>query len=66
MLRSVRINLALEELIEAIKQMKKRERDYFVEQLLATTSPQYLESIREARADYKAGRVKSHGEVFGK
>ena len=45
--------------------MKKREREAFLEDLLAATSPDYLKSIREARADYKAGRVKSHEEVFG-
>jgi PHD/YefM family antitoxin component YafN of YafNO toxin-antitoxin module len=45
--------------------MKKRDREAFLEELLATTSPEYLESIKEARADYKAGRVKTHDEVFG-
>jgi PHD/YefM family antitoxin component YafN of YafNO toxin-antitoxin module len=52
-------------LIKAIKAMKKKERDAFLEDLLAATSPVYLESIREARADYKAGRIKTHKEVFG-
>jgi len=33
--------------------------------LLAATSPEYLKSIREARADYKAKRVRTHAEVFG-
>ena len=46
------------------KKMKKTERDGFLEELLAATSPQYLRSIREARADYKNGRVHSHDEVF--
>ncbi len=45
--------------------MKKQDRDVFLEDLLAATSPEYIESIKEARADYKAGRVKSHEEVFG-
>jgi hypothetical protein len=48
-----------------VKKMKKRERDAFLEDLWAATSPEYISSIREARADYKAGRVKSHEEVFG-
>jgi len=30
-----------------------------------STSPEYLESIKEARSDYKAGKVKNHEEVFG-
>ena len=42
-----------------------REREAFLEDLLAATLPGYLKSIREARADYKAGRVKTHAEVFG-
>jgi len=46
--------------------MRKKEREAFLEDLLAATSPEYLKSIREARADYKAGRVKSHAEVFGR
>ncbi len=45
--------------------MKKKEREAFLEDLLAATSPEHLKSIREARADHKAGRVKSHDEVFG-
>ncbi|ALA58443.1 DUF488 family protein [Nitrospira moscoviensis] len=28
--------------------------------------PEYLQSIREARREYKAGRVKSHADVFGR
>jgi len=45
--------------------MSKKDRDDFLEELLAATSPEYLNSIKEARADYKAGRVKTHDEVFG-
>ncbi|HUT55576.1 MAG TPA: hypothetical protein VM658_19455 [bacterium] len=63
---SVRVEIAPEEIIKAVKGMKKREREAFLEDLLAATSPEYLSSIREARSDYKAGRVKGHGEVFGK
>ncbi|MFZ3063335.1 MAG: type II toxin-antitoxin system Phd/YefM family antitoxin [Actinomycetota bacterium] len=37
----------------------------FFEDLLAATSPEYLKSIKEARADYEAGRIFSHEEVFG-
>ena len=51
--------------IGAVKSMNKRDRNDFLEELLATTSPEYLESIKDARADYKAGRVKTHDEVFG-
>jgi hypothetical protein len=65
MLNTVKIDLSRRELIKAIKTMRKKERDAFLEDLLAATSPEYLGSIREARADYKAGRVKTHKEVFG-
>ena len=64
MLNSIKINLSRQEIIGAVKAMKKRDREAFLEELIATTSPEYLESIKEARADYKAGRVKTHDEVF--
>ncbi len=38
----------------------------FLEDLLAAHSPQFRKSIREARADYRAGRVHTHQEVFGR
>ena len=66
MLDSLQIDLKPVEIIMAVKKMKKKERDAFLEDLLAATSPEYLDSIRKARADYKAGRVKTHEEVFGR
>ena len=45
--------------------MKEREREALLEDLPAATSPDYLKSIQEARADEQAGRVKTHAEVFG-
>jgi hypothetical protein len=65
MLNAIKVNLSRQEIIGAVKSMNKRDRDDFLEELLATTSPDYLESIKDARADYKAGRVKTHDEVFG-
>ena len=65
MAKPIKIEVKPEDIIEAVKRMKKKEREAFLEDLLASTSPEYLESIREARADYRAGRVKSHKEVFG-
>ncbi|MEA3223222.1 MAG: hypothetical protein U9P49_08680 [Thermodesulfobacteriota bacterium] len=55
-----------EEIIESVKRMSTEEREAFLEDLLASTSPEYFKSIREARADYKARRVKTHEEVFGR
>lgn len=37
----------------------------FFEDLLAANSPRYVKSIREARQDYRKGRVFSHDQVFG-
>jgi hypothetical protein len=64
MLESIKMEIKPEVIIAAIKKMTKKERDAFLEDLLATTSPEYLDSIKDARADYKAGRIKTHEEVF--
>jgi len=66
MIGAVKIQVRPEEIIEAVKGMERREREAFLENLIAATSPEYLSSIREARADYKAKRAKTHEEVFGK
>ena len=65
MLGSVKVNISPAEIIKAIRALGKRERDAILEDLIASTSPQYLESIKEARKDYKFKRVKTHKEVFG-
>jgi hypothetical protein len=65
MLENIKMEIQPEVIIGAIKKMNKNERDAFLEDLLASTSPEYLKSIKEARSDYKAGRVKTHREVFG-
>jgi len=66
MIGAVKIQVKPEEIIEAVKGLEKRKREAFLEDLIAATSPAYLSSIRGARADYKAKRVKAHEEVFGK
>jgi len=66
MIGTVKIQVKPEEIIEAVKGMDKKKREAFLESLLEATSPEYLRSIREARTDYKARRVKTHEEVFGK
>jgi len=65
MLESIKMEIKPDVIITALNKMSKKERDSFLEDLLAATSPDYLESIKEARTDYKSGRVKSHQEVFG-
>ncbi len=63
---AVKMEVTQETIIQAVKSMKKSARQVFLEDLLAATSPEYLQSIRDARRDFKAGRVKSHGQVFGR
>ena len=65
MTSTVKKDIAPEEIIRAVKGMKKLQREAFLEDLLAATSPEYLASIREARANYRARRVKTHAELFG-
>jgi len=61
------ISLAISpaQIISAVKKMERERQESFIEDLLAAVSPDYLASIREAREDYRAGRVYSHDEVFG-
>jgi hypothetical protein len=53
------VGLTAGQIIAAVKKKKKAEREYFIENLLAATSPEYIGTIREAREDGKAGRTKS-------
>ena len=66
MARALKINISAEDIIEAVKEMNRKEREAFLENLLAATAPEYLASVEEARADYRAGRVKTHEQVFHK
>ncbi|MFO0774720.1 MAG: hypothetical protein U0172_08660 [Nitrospiraceae bacterium] len=63
---ALRMEISPDTIIKAVKSMKKTARIAFLEDLIAATSPEYLRSIREARKDAKAGRTKSHAEVFGR
>jgi len=62
----IKIGLSVKDLISAIKKLNGEDREFLVENLLAATSPEYLESIKEARKNYKEGRTLSHNELFGK
>ncbi len=64
--RPLALSISSYQIIIAVKKMKKNDRLAFLEDLLAATSPDYLASIREAREDYRRGRVFSHEEVFRK
>lgn len=63
---ALKLEVSPETIIRAVKSMKTTERRAFLEDLIAATSPEYLQSIREARRDYKAGCVKPHAHVFGR
>ena len=63
---AVKMEVSPETIIQAVKSMKKSARQVFLEDLIAATSPEYLQSVREARRDFKVGKVKSHGQVFGR
>ena len=63
---AVKMEVSPETIIRAVKRMKASARRAFMEDLIAATSPEYLHSIREARRDFKAGKVKSHEDVFDK
>ncbi len=54
---SVKVQVSLDELVSAIREMSDEDREWFVENLLAATSPEYLKSIQEAREDYRRGRT---------
>jgi hypothetical protein len=56
----IKLHSSLKEIISAVKELNPEEKEYFIENLLASTSPEYLESIKEAREDYRKGRVISH------
>jgi len=47
----IKMEIATEILIQAVINMKKKERELFLEDLFASTSPDYLESIKESRKD---------------
>ncbi len=61
----LKVPISTDEIIDAVKKMKKSDREVFVEDLLAIISPEYVLSIKEARAEYRAGKTKSHKEIFG-
>ena len=64
MLEHIKIEIKPKMIIAAVNKMTKKERESFLEDLLASTAPEYLASIKEARSDYKAGRVRKHEEAF--
>ncbi len=59
------VGVSLDDLVDRLKRLNKEDREFFIENLLASTSPEYLHSVKEAREDYKAGRTVSWEEALG-
>lgn len=60
----VKVGLSVKDLITALQGLSNEDREFFIENLLAATNPDYLKSIEEARKDYKEGRTVSYEELF--
>lgn len=63
---TVTMDVKSDTIIEAVNRTRKGTRDAALEDLLALRSPEYLASVGEAREQYKAGKVTTHHEVFGR
>lgn len=62
---ALRMEVSPQETIRAVKRMRKLEREAFLEDLLASTSPEYLESIKEARGNTRPGKSRPMKRSFG-
>lgn len=60
----IKVGLSIEDLIAALRGLSDEDREFFIENLLAATSPEYLKNISQARKDYKVGRTIPYEEVF--
>ncbi len=57
-------DLTVDELKALISDTVKDSMQDLVEDMLALSSEEYINSIEEARKDYKEGRVKSFEDIF--
>jgi hypothetical protein len=60
----VKIGFSVADLAAALQQLSDEDREFFIENLLAATSPEYLKSIDEARRDYREGKTIPYEKVF--
>jgi hypothetical protein len=60
----VKIGFSVADLAAALQQLSDEDREFFIENLLAATSPEYLESIDEARRDYREGKTIPYEKLF--
>ncbi|MDM8565348.1 hypothetical protein QUF74_06815 [Candidatus Halobeggiatoa sp. HSG11] len=63
--QSILIQISPEQIINAVKILDQEQQENLIEDLLATISPNYLKSIKEARVDYQQNKIYSHNDVFG-
>ena len=60
----IKVGISLKEIIAAIEVLDEADREFLIENLLAAANQEYLESIKEAREEYKRGEVISHEQLF--
>ena len=60
----VKIGFSVADLVAALQQLSDEDRELFIENLLAATSPEYLKSIKEARRDYGEGKIIHYEKLF--
>ncbi len=60
----VKIGFSVADLAAALQQLSDEDREFFIENFLAATSPEYLKSIDEARRDYREGKTVPYEKVF--
>jgi hypothetical protein len=60
----VKIGFSVADLAAALQQLSDEDREFFIENLLAATSPEYLKSIDEARRDYREGKTVPYEKLF--
>ena len=53
----IKVGLSIKDVITALRGLNDEDREFFIENLLAATSPEYLKSISQARKDYKEGKT---------
>jgi len=60
----IKVAISIKDVITALQGLNDEDREFFIENLLATTSPEYLESISQARRDYQEGRTAPFEEAL--
>ena len=60
----IKLGISLKEIIAAIKGLNEEDKEFLIENLLAATSQDYLNSIKEARDEYRSGELIPHDKLF--